>query len=285
MTTDPLVTDPRSDVTPAASTPALTFDSGGEKLLGVLHVPAGPGPHPVAVLLHGFPGNERNFDLAQALRRAGYAALVFHYRGSWGVGGSWSWGHVLEDAAAVVTAVRNPAVAAAHRLDPRRVAVIGHSLGGFAALMTAAADPSITAVASIAGFDFGSAAAACRATPSLRATYVEAFEGGLLPLRNTSGEALVAEMEAAGDAWRLAGLAPRLADRPVLLVGTGRDTVTPAAMHHQPVVEAYRAHPVTTLEHHVFATDHALSDHRVALARTVLGFLDRHVGKARPGTD
>jgi hypothetical protein len=36
--------------------------------------------------LHGFPGNERNFDVAQALRRAGYAALVFHYRGSWGVG-------------------------------------------------------------------------------------------------------------------------------------------------------------------------------------------------------
>ncbi|SEH01337.1 hypothetical protein SAMN05444920_12041 [Nonomuraea solani] len=256
-----------------AATPALRFDSGGASLLGVLHVPAGPGPHPVVVLLHGFPGNERNFDLAQALRRAGYASLVFHYRGSWGVGGSWSWGHALEDTAAVVAALRG--LAAAHRLDPERLALVGHSMGGFAALMTAAADPSVTAVASVAGFDFGTVAAHCRADPGVRASYVEAFAGELAPLQGTSGEALVGEMEAAGDSWRLAGLAPRLANRPVLLIGTGLDPVTPHGVHHDPVVAAYRAQPVERLEHHLFATDHALSDHRVTLARTIQDFLAR----------
>jgi pimeloyl-ACP methyl ester carboxylesterase len=212
---DPLVTDPAPELTPPASTPAVTFDSAGVALLGVLHLPAGPGPHPVVMVLHGFPGNERNFDLAQALRRAGYASLVFHYRGSWGVSGSWSWAHVLEDAALVAAAVRAPEFATAHRLDPERLAVVGHSLGGFAALMTVAADPSIAAVASVAGFDFGRVAAACRTDPAVRASYVEVFDGDLAPLRGTSGEALVAEMEAAGDAWSLSGLAPRLADRPV----------------------------------------------------------------------
>ncbi|HLU58050.1 MAG TPA: alpha/beta fold hydrolase [Pseudonocardia sp.] len=270
--TDPLATDPPGDPEFPADTRAVVFPSGGEQLLGVLHVPVGPGPHPTVVLLHGFPGIERNFDLAQVLRRAGYAALVFHYRGSWGMGGRWSWGHVLEDAAAVVAALRDPATAAAHRLDPGRVALVGHSLGGFVALMTAAADPAVTATVSVAGFDFGTAAAICRADPAARAGWVEAFAGELLPLRGTSGEALVAEMEAAGDAWRLGGLAPRLAGRPVLLVGTGRDPVTPHAVHHDPVVGAYRAAGVR-LQHHVLPTDHALSDHRVALARTVLGFL------------
>lgn len=260
-----MFTDPSPDVRPAASTPALTIDSHGVPLLGVLHIPAGPGPHPVVVLLHGFPGNERNFDLAQALRRAGYAALVFHHRGSWGVGGSYSWGHVLEDAVAVVAAVRDLVFAAAHRLDPSRVALVGHSLGGFAALMTAAADPEIAAVASIAGLDFGAVD-----TASL------SFDEDLLPLRGTSSEALVAEMRAAGDAWSLPGLAPRLAERPVLLVGTGLDTVTPVATHHEPVVGAYLAASVA-LEHRVFTTDHALSDHRVALARTLVDFLDRHL--------
>lgn len=273
--TDPLVNDPPYDASPAASTPAVTFDSAGEDLLGVLHLPAGPGPHPVVVLLHGFPGNERNFDLAQALRRAGYASLVFHYRGSWGVGGTWSWGHVLEDTARVTAAVREPGFASAHRLDPARLALVGHSLGGFAALMTAAADPSVTAVASAAGIDMGRAAADCRADPATRAGYVEAFGGDLGPLRGTSGEALVAEMEAAGDAWRLSALAGRLADRPVLLVGTTRDTVTPADVHYDPVAAAYRDHPVQALEHDVFPTDHALSDHRVALTRTILAFLGR----------
>jgi pimeloyl-ACP methyl ester carboxylesterase len=271
--TDPLTTDPPYDPAFPACTPAVTFDSGGETLLGVLHVPPGRGPHPVVVLLHGFPGNERNFDLAQVLRRAGHAALVFHYRGSWGVGGTWSWGHVLEDAAAVVAALRDPGLAAAHRLDPHRVVLVGHSLGGFAALMTAAVDPAVTAVASVAGFDFGAVAALCRADPTARAGWVEAFDDELGPLQGTSGEALVGEMEAAGDAWRLGGLAARLAGRPVLMIGTGRDAVTPHEVHHDPVAAAFRASGVH-LEHHVFATDHALSDHRVALARTILGFLD-----------
>lgn len=278
---DPLVTDPVHSEGPAARTVPITFDSAGTTLLGILHLPPGPGPHPVAVVLHGFPGHERNLDLAQALRRAGYAALVYHYRGSWGMGGSWSWAHVLEDTAAVVARLRTPEAVADHGLDPGRLAVIGHSLGGFAALMTAAADPGVAAVGSVAGFDFGTAAAACRADPAVRAAYLEDWAGELLPLHGTGAQALVTEMEAAGDSWSLAGLAPRLATRPVLLIGTDRDEVTPADTHHRPLVDAYRRRPVTGLEHHVFHTDHALSDHRVALARTVIGFLDRHL-KATP---
>ncbi|MEU6730916.1 alpha/beta fold hydrolase [Nonomuraea wenchangensis] len=275
---DPLITDPLDVPGPRAATVPLTVGSAGTPLPGVLHVPAGPGPHPVLILLHGFPGNERNFDLAHAARRAGYASLVFHYRGSWGAGGSWSWAHVLEDAAAAVAAMRDPATAAAWRLDPDRLAVVGHSAGGFAALMTAAALPSVAAAGSIAGFDFGAAAAACRADPALAAAYAEAWRDELLPLAGTSAEDLVAEMLAAGDAYRLAGLADRLAGRPVLLVGAGLDTVAPPEVHHLPLVEAYAAQPGSLLEHHVLDTDHALADQRVALARTLIGFLDRRLG-------
>jgi hypothetical protein len=141
-----------------------------------------------------------------------------------------------------------------------------------AALVTAAADPSIAAVASVAGFDFSAAAAACRAEPAERAAYVAAFGSDLLPLRGTSGEARVAEMEQAGQPWGLARLGPQLSFRPVLLIGTGADPVTPAATHHQPVLAAYQAHGAK-LEHHVSRTDHARSDHRVALARVLVKFL------------
>ncbi|MPZ93796.1 MAG: alpha/beta fold hydrolase [Propionibacteriales bacterium] len=269
--------DPPLGLTPTASTPSVTIVSGGTPLIGVLHLPAGPGPHPVVVLLHGFPGFERNFDLAQALRRAGYAALVFHYRGSWGVGGSWSWAHVLEDAARAVEVVRVDEFSARHRLDTQRLALVGHSLGGFAGLMAAAADPTVAAVVSVAGFDMGAAASAATADARLRAALVDAFDDELLPLRDTSGEALVAEMEAAGDRWCLSRLAAPLADRPVLLLGTSRDAVTPADLHHWPVVDSYRTWPVVQLEHDIFPTDHALSDHRVALTRTVVSFLDRRL--------
>lgn len=274
---DPLITDSVHPAGPAARTLPVTFRSADATLLGILHLPAGPGPHPVVVLLHGFPGYERNFDLAQALRRAGYASLVFHYRGSWGVGGTWSWTHVLEDSARVVAQLRDPETAARHGLDVDRLAVVGHSLGGFAALMTAAADPAVAAVAAVTVVDFGAAAAACRTDPALRAGYLTGWAGALPPLRGTSTAALVAEMEAAGDSWRLARLAPRLAARPVLLIGAGLDTDAPVDTHHTPLVDAYRAHPVRDLEHHVFPTDHALADHRVSLARTTIAFLDRHL--------
>ncbi|MEV8372067.1 alpha/beta fold hydrolase [Kribbella sp. NPDC056861] len=246
---------------PASTTPYLV-SSGGHELPGVLHLPAGDGPHPAVLLLHGFPGWECNFDLAHALRRAGYATLVFHYRGSWGAAGAWSWTHALQDAAAATTTLRQDPL-----IDAERLAVIGHSMGGFVALQTAAADPAIPVVASFAGFDFGAAATAPDSDQ-----YVEPFDGDLLPLQGTSGRALVDEMVAHGPEWRLAALAPRLADRQVLLIGASHDSAAPPKLHHQPLVEAYQA-----AEHHLWPTDHSLSDHREELAETMVDFLKRRL--------
>lgn len=270
--TDPLIADPANRAQPPAATVPLLVESAGATLLGVLHRPGGPGPHPVVVLLHGFPGYERNFDLAHALSRAGYATLVFHYRGSWGTAGQWSWRHALEDTAEVVAALRNPRTAAEHRLDPTQLALVGHSFGGFVALTTAATDPSISAVASIAGFDLGSAGAGIRADPGQRVGYLENWVVELLPLAGTSAEALVEEMAGVPDDWRLPARAPRFAGRPVLLIGGSQDTAAPIADHHQPLVDAYTA---AQLEQHVWPTDHGLADHRVALARTVIDYLSR----------
>ncbi|WP_433057023.1 alpha/beta hydrolase family protein [Dactylosporangium sp. CS-033363] len=254
--------DPDPNDHPRARTPEVRFDSSGVPLLGVLHVPAGPGPHPVVVVLHGFPGNERNFDLAQALRRAGYAALVFHYRGSWGVGGDYSWSNVLADAARAVALA--PGLDPA--LDPARVAVVGHSIGGFAALHTAAGDASVRAVAALAAYDLGAVSQAPQGVLDEARTM---FAGDPLPLRGTSGDALYEEMCTHGAAWQLKNLAPRLAGRPVLLVAAAHDTVAWPELHYDPLVAAVDAEAVT------LPADHVFSDHRVALTRAVIQFLDR----------
>lgn len=244
----------------SASTSAFTVASGGHQLPGVLHLPAGDGPHPAVLLLHGFPGWERNFDLAHALSRAGYATLVFHYRGSWGAAGTWSWSNVLEDTATAVQVLR-----ADPRIDSARLAVVGHSMGAFAALRTVAADPTIPVVVSIAAFDFGAAATAPNPDQ-----YVEPFDSDLLPLQGTSGRALVDEMVAHGPEWRLTTLAAQLADRHVLLIGANRDTAAPHEQNFLPLVDAY-----ATAEHQLFPTDHAFADHREELAEAVLDFVKR----------
>lgn len=52
------------------------------RLLSVLYTAEGDGVHPTVILLHGIPGCEQNFDLAQALRRVGFHVLTFHYSGN-----------------------------------------------------------------------------------------------------------------------------------------------------------------------------------------------------------
>ena len=89
---DPVTADPAPGVDTAypPSTEELAFQSQGSRLNGFFDLANGKGPHPTVILLHGFPGNERNLDLAQALRRAGMNVLFFHYRGAWGSGGTFS---------------------------------------------------------------------------------------------------------------------------------------------------------------------------------------------------
>jgi len=257
---------------PGAETQHVVFPSGSATLHGLLYTPGGNRPHPSVALFHGFPGWENNGDIAYALARVGWAVFVPHYHGNWGMPGDWSWAHAIEDAAAATDLLGDHEFAERYNLDPAQVAVAGNSLGGFLALMTAAARPGIASVASIAGFDFGAAAEQFRASPETRNAYVDLWHEDTAVLSGTNGEALISEIEAAGDAWSLRALAPRLRDRRVLLVAGERDTVAPPDVHHEPLVRALRSAggaPTTQ----VLDTTHSFTDQRLALTALLVDFL------------
>src|SRR5271169_6043087 len=117
-----------------ASMQSFQIPSHGALINAFVYVAAGEGPHPAVVLLHGFPGNERNLDLAQDIRRAGWDVLYFDYRGSWGSSGDFSFSHSIEDTAEAVDYLRQPETAKLLRLDASRIVLIGHSMGGFMAV-------------------------------------------------------------------------------------------------------------------------------------------------------
>src|SRR5947208_15123462 len=96
---------------------AVLIPSAGVHLNGVVYVAQGRGAHATVVFLDGFPGDEKNADLAQAVRRAGFNALVFYYRGSGGSRGAYSYSHVLEDVTAARTWLREHASADSVRVD------------------------------------------------------------------------------------------------------------------------------------------------------------------------
>lgn len=239
---------------------------------GILYIAQGPEPHPTVVLLHGFPGNERNLDLAQAIRRAGWNVLAFHYRGAWGSEGPFSFSNALRDVSAAVQFTHNAALSPNNRIDSHRIVLVGHSFGGFLALSAAARDSSIAAVASIAGWN--PAAAVRRWLAGAGSDSVaRRWDQQVGPLRGTSGRAIVQEVLEHHEDWDLLKVAPALSQKPLLLVAGARDAVTPLEEHHRPLVHALERENAAGLTHLVLDTDHVFSDRRIALSKAVVKWL------------
>src|SRR5579863_10657922 len=125
-----VISDPAPDPDHPPHSSQVLVPSHGEGMNALFYLAGGAGPHPTMVLLHGFPGNEQNLDLAQAIRRAGWNVLTVHYRGSWGSQGTFSIAHAVEDGDAAVAFLRRPEVAAKFGIDPSRMVMGGHSMGG-----------------------------------------------------------------------------------------------------------------------------------------------------------
>ena len=263
-----LTRDPPINALFPAETLAQAIPSSGVNLNALLYLVAGPGPHPTVLLLHGLPGNEQNVDLAQSMRRAGWNVLTFHYRGSWGSPGAFSFAHCIEDAEAALDWLRSEGSKAGSRIDPEALVVIGHSMGGFIAGHVAARCPSVRGAALISAADLGSAFGDL---PKNRAVAVVddnvGTSMGLHILSGTSPEALAAEAASNADRWRLVNLAAELAGRPLLLCSSD-DGFTPGTDALASAIGADRK-----LSRAHFTTDHSYSDQRIALQREVLQWL------------
>jgi pimeloyl-ACP methyl ester carboxylesterase len=125
----------------------VTFDSSGHQLVGVAYLASGDDPKPTAIVLHGRPGLDHNGDLAADLRDRGWNALIFHYRGCWGSQGSYNLATVAADVRAAVDYLSEAPFTG---IDPARLVVVGHSMGGRAAIETSALDDRVKAVVTIA---------------------------------------------------------------------------------------------------------------------------------------
>ena len=235
----------------------VTFDSDGQRLLGTLYLARGYDPKPTALLLHGCPGLEQNADLAVALRDRGWNSLVFHYRGCWGSGGQYDLRMIPRDVAAAVSHLHGGAYPG---VDPGRLTVVGHSLGGWAAVLAAAADPRLRAVAvygtavDLGAVDLTASQIAHEMTRFL-ATTPEDF------IRQR--DEVIARMDPV-DAVR------SISPRPLLIVHGTDDRWIPAS--HARRLHAHAGQPSRYVE--IDGANHDFAWHRAQLRDLVAGWLD-----------
>jgi pimeloyl-ACP methyl ester carboxylesterase len=256
-------TDPPADAAHPAAMSVLHIPSHGVLINGVVYSPSGAGLHPTLVICHGLPGNEKNLDLAQAVRRAGWNALTFNYRGSWGSPGAFRFTQNLQDADAVLSFLRNPANAAKLGIDPKRIAIAGHSMGGWVVAHTAAHDHALLGAILISMGDVGRIGYLPHdQAVAIMADNMEALSG-------VTAESMAAEVTAHAKAFVVSGTAAGLAQIPLLAL-TADDNLAPAT---DALVEAIKAKGGTRVTSMHVATDHSWSDHRIALESIVITWL------------
>lgn len=255
-------TDPPADPAHPPRMEVLHIPSGGVEINGVAYLAGGAGPHPTLVLLHGLPGNEKNLDLAQAIRRAGWNVVTFNYRGSWGSPGTYSFRGNIEDVKAALAYVRQPANAARLQIDVKRLVLMGHSMGGGLTAVVGGQDEGLAGCVLISAADLGVL------SQGPKEARLRTARENMESLAGVTAESMADEMALLGKGASFATAAPGLAKKPVLVL-TSDDGL--AGMGDALVADLKkRGAPVATVH---AAADHSWDEARILLESTIIGWL------------
>jgi pimeloyl-ACP methyl ester carboxylesterase len=278
------------DPTPASMQELAIPSVDGAMMNGIMYLAAGQHMHPTVILLHGFPGNEQNLDLAQSIRRVGWNVLYFHYRGAWGSAGDFSFSNAMQDTLAAIKFLRVPNNYVGYRVDTSRIVLVGHSMGGFMAAYAASQDPKIRGVVLISPWNIV-ADAATWGNERKHAEVLAEYRGYERALHGTTAEKLMAEAMAPLQpspglvdysnlflAWDFTKGLTQIRDskRPILL--TYGSNETDLDIGYNPSKKALKGNtknPSKNFTAVTLPTDHAYSDHRIALQSVVVNWLEQ----------
>lgn len=238
----------------------LNIPSAGSMLQGFIYKAGGSGKHPTLLLLHGYPGNERNLDLAQVIRARGWNVVYFDYRGSWASQGSFSFKSCVEDVVNVAAFFRQ--YADSFHVDTSNMALFGHSMGGWICLKALQQIPGIKKGFALSTWDIPAT------TKYFNNNYdsIKKYDGNYFVL-NTTIQQLFEPVVKDTIYYNLANDGKALADKQIVMLDEHQRNATIAA--------AIKADNKAYFNYEVWQTDHPFTNKRVALIKKVWEFLGR----------
>lgn len=253
------------DETSPAGSVELTIPSEGSLLQGLLYRANGKQKHPTLLLLHGYPGNERNLDLAQVVRSQGWNVIYFDYRGSWGSQGNFSFENSVQDVVNVVAFCEKNQDK--YQIDTSNLVLFGHSMGGWVCLKALQKLPKVKKGFALSTWNIYSDFKDVKTTEQLVKMVKDPKVGVEYIVLNTPVEDIFKPVLAKPMFFDLTNDAAALADKQIVMLDEHSD--------NKGLADAIRQKNRAYFDYQVWKTDHGFTNKRVSMINMVLSFLAR----------
>jgi len=240
----------------------LFIPSAGATIAGFIYRANGAQKHPTLIMLHGYPGNERNLDIAQVVRAHGWNVVYFDYRGSWGSGGQFSFANCVQDVTNVVAFCKK--YSDSLRIDTSNIVLFGHSMGGWVCLKALAQLPGIKKGFALSTWDIYRD---FKDVKSEQQMMERAKQGGNYFVLNTPLKELFEPVVKHPSFYKIQNDTAGLAGKQIIMLDE----------HHgnSQLAETMRRSNHSYFDYEVWQTDHPFTNKRVSLINKVLAFLDK----------
>ena len=252
----------------------LSLNGPQGKLINVFYAAGGNEPRPTLIFAHGYPGHEKNFDLAHDLRNQGFNVLIFFYSGCWGSSGAFSFHNSFADVNSVVDAIISSNIP---NIDKNNLFFLGHSIGCIAAATATIRRPEIRGCIFLMPCDLGRIYYFERDNKKLLSELESILAEGIPWLNGVTTADLLDEISADPSAFSFDALLDQLQKKPVLWISGKEDNMAEESIHTTPHRKKMEKVPGCKIEWRSIKTDHYFSNARAQVAYEIINFLNKNV--------
>ena len=243
----------------------LFIPSEKSLISGFIYSVNGAQKHPTLLMLHGYPGNERNLDIAQVVRAHGWNVIYFDYRGSWGSQGKFTFKNCVDDVVNVVKFCNK--YQDSLKIDTANIVLFGHSMGGWVCLKALQQLPQIKKGFALSAWDIYNLYK--RVLNQKELTELTSTPDSLskyFVLNATLGEMFQPVLNR-DEYFNLENDAKRLSEKQIIMLDENA--------RNKRIAEALKKENRTYFDYEIWQTDHPFTNKRVSLINKVLAFLNR----------